>query len=235
LFDLFLFADRSDAGKKLAVKLVAEPLVKESQRDELLVLSIPRGGVVIGAAVAKVLKSKHEVIVVKKISFPGYEELAIGAMAEDGLVTLESGAGDQGWLNRGYLEQAKREVQDRITAQIDKFRQGRLLDLRSKTVIVVDDGIATGETMKAAVLWLRAKGPAEGPRKIIVGTPVCAPPIAAEFDDLADRFVCLATPEWFWAVSQFYYDFDPVDDEEVLAYLQPGPKAVPLATNVTNF
>lgn len=219
--DMFIFLDRTEAGEKLAAVLREEPLVKEAAAAELLVLSIPRGGVIIGAEVAKALGCAHQVIVVKKIGFPGHKELAIGAMAEDGLVVLNRELSKYSRSEDDYLTQEQRRLKAKIEAYIQKFRQGRPLDIHDKTVIVVDDGIATGETMKAAVLWLTSQEEPQRPKKVIVAVPVCSPRTAIEFEELVDRFISLSTPEHFWAVGQFYWNFDPVYDHEVVKYLSP--------------
>jgi putative phosphoribosyl transferase len=213
--DTFLFLDRTEAGERLALKLGEEPLIKKANPAELLVLSIPRGGVVIGAAVAKALACAHEVIIAKKVGFPGRAELAIGALAEDGAALMseliQSDFGDKTPQLAPMIERARLQVQ----AYIEKFRQGRALELPDRIVILVDDGMATGETMKAAVRWVTAGRP----QKVIVAVPVCALSIVADMTGLVDRFIYLAIPEHFIAVSQFYWDFDPVSDEQVLAYL----------------
>jgi predicted phosphoribosyltransferase len=110
-------------------------------------------------------------------------------------------------------------VKSQLEAYIQNLRQGRELDVRSKIVIIVDDGIATGETMKAALIWMRSRAPNQRPKKALVAVPVCSPRAAREFTKLADTFICLAAPEPFWAVGQFYWDFDQVSDEEVTVYL----------------
>ena len=214
--DMFLFVDRNEAGEKLADKLLDEPLIQEATSKELLVLSIPRGGVVVGAAIAQALQCSHDVVVVKKIGFPGQEELAIGAMAEDGTMVLNRQVTSQ---YNSYTKQSLERVKTYIDTAIQKYRQGRTLDLKSKIVIVVDDGVATGETMKAVIMWLTSRGPAQRPQIIIVAIPVCSPRAAADIGKLADKLVCLSIPERFWAVGQFYWDFDPVSDEQVVEYL----------------
>ena len=216
--DLFFFVNRTEAGEKLAAMLLEEPLIQQTSRDDLLVLSIPRGGVVVGAAVAQVLGCKHQVIVVKKIGFPGHKELAIGAVAEDETVVL--GQFDKEKLTC-YIEQTINQVKPQIETFIQKFRHGKPLNLQSKTVIIVDDGIATGETMKAAVIALTTKPEAQRPNKVIVAVPVCSYRSAQELQELADKFIVLHIPIQFWAVGQFYWDFDQVSDEEVMDYLLP--------------
>ncbi len=226
LFNMYTFVDREEAGEKLAEKLLAEPLINETAPESLLVLSIPRGGVVVGAAVAQALQCAHDVIVVKKIGFPGQRELAIGAMAEDGLILLNHRLSDYpSFIEGDYLADAEEQVEVTVKAYIQKFRQGRPLDVGAKTVIIVDDGIATGETMKAAVLWLASKEPSARPEKILIAVPVCSPKAVLEFEPLVDRFVYLHCTEKFWAVGQFYWNFDPVDDEAVMEILGVGQSA----------
>jgi len=214
-----IFADRDEAGKKLGTKLLRYPLIQQAAKDELMVLSIPRGGVVVGAVIAQMLECVHEVVVAKKISFPGYSEAAIGAMAEDGPATLDPQLLDSLLQQKDYLKQQKARTKAQIETYIQKFRAGRRLDLQSKIVIVVDDGIATGETMKAAILWLKSKDQADRPRKILVAVPVCSLKAAKEFTKLVDQFISLSIPRYFWAVGQFYRDFGQVSDEEVISLL----------------
>lgn len=223
LDEMFLFVDRTEAGESLAAQLLNEPLVQAASPDDLLVLSIPRGGVVVGAAIARGLNCAHDVVVVKKIGFPGQEELAIGAMAEDGTVVLNKQVTVWSELKDDYVKQKEACVKAKIDTYISKFRWGRALNLRGKTVIVADDGIATGETMKAAINWMTSKAPSERPANVIVAVPVCSPLALNECAKLADRLVCLYVPRRFWAVGQFYWNFDQVSDEEVircLAYRQ---------------
>lgn len=215
----FIFLDRNEAGEQLAARLRCEPLIKEAARGKLLVLSIPRGGAVVGAGIARALECDHEILAVKKISCPDQSELAMGAMAEDGTVVLNRHA--IGWCEQAgdYLSQELDRVKGQLEAYVQRFRQGRKLNLHAKTVIVVDDGIATGETMKAAVICLTSGGQAQRPEKVLVATPVCSPRSARELTKLADRLVCLAVPEQFWAVGQFYWNFDAISDEDVIKCL----------------
>jgi putative phosphoribosyl transferase len=213
----FLFLDRKEAGRKLAAKLLDEPFIEEASRDELVVLSIPKGGVGVGAMIARVLGCAHDVVVAQKIGFPGHhEEAGIGAMAEDGTVVLNQ------WITQEfsrYITQALEQTRKQVEALIHKFRQGRPLDLHSKVVIIVDDGIATGETVKAIITWITTKALAQRPKKVLIAVPVASPRVAKEFEKLVDKFICLATPKHFGAVSQFYWDFDQLSDEEVVALL----------------
>jgi putative phosphoribosyl transferase len=216
---MFEFVDRWDAGEKLAERLLDDPLIKETPRAELLVLSIPRGGVAVGAAVAEILDCAHDVIVVKKIGCPGQQEYAIGAMAEDGVIVLNQQALAQLGMERDDIDQVIERVKAQIETYIHEFRQGRALEVQSKGVIVVDDGIATGETVKAAITWLGSKDRAKRPRQVIVASPVCSMRAAKEFENLCTKLICVLMPAQFWAVSQFYWDFDQISDDEVAEIL----------------
>jgi predicted phosphoribosyltransferase len=219
---MFLFVDRSEAGEQLAVELLDNSLIKGVPKDELLVLSIPRGGVVVGVAIAQALGCPHDVVAVKKFGFPGQKELAIGAMAEDGSPVLNQQMTNLHELEDSYIREEGERIRAKIETYIKKFRQGRKLDLQAKTVILVDDGIATGETMKAAALWLTSQSPAQRPEKVLVAVPVCSMYAAGELKKHADELICLSIPRHFWAVGQFYWDFDQVSDEEVAEYLFKG-------------
>jgi putative phosphoribosyl transferase len=214
--DLFYFLDRAEAGEKLAQKLLEEPLVTDSAPETLLVLSIPRGGVVVGVTAARQLGCAHDVIAVKKIGYPGQGELAVGAMAEDG--TLVLGRELMAGFNE-YIEQSLPLVLAQLESMIQTYRRGRDLAVGGKIVILVDDGIATGETMKAAITWLYDREVHQRPDKVLVAVPVCSLSAARDLVRMADHFVCLAVPQTFWAVGQFYWNFDPVSEEVVQTYL----------------
>jgi predicted phosphoribosyltransferase len=185
----------------------------------LLVLSIPRGGVVVGDIVAQELGCAHDVVIVKKIGYPGHEELAIGAMAEDGESFLNEDMLNWYSLEENEVAAVVAFARDRIEHHVEKFRRGQRLDLAGKTVIITDDGIATGETMKAAIRWMRPKPEKPGAAQVIVAVPVCSKYTADELELLADELVCLYIPDEFMAVSQFYWRFEQVSDDEVLAIL----------------
>lgn len=223
-----VFVDRYQAGIELAGKLLDEPLVADASREELLVLSIPRGGVMVGAALAEVLGCPHEVIVVKKIGFPGQPELAIGAVAEDGLVIWDDALLPFCHRAGGGIEQSLAQAKAKVEQYTTKFRANRPLEIAARTVILTDDGIATGETMKAAICWANARGPAQQGKALIAAVPVCSPHTAEEIEPLVDRLVCLARPQQFFAVGQFYWDFSQISDHDVLAYLEPPREPMPL-------
>jgi putative phosphoribosyl transferase len=201
------FRDRPEAGRFLA-----ERLQHYAGRDDVIVLALPRGGVPIGYEVAKRLGAPLDVFVVRKLGVPGYEELAMGALASGGLLVLDPavvrGLGiDQGQIERTIGEEL-RELERREAA----FRGERPPpDLAGKTVILVDDGLATGSTMRAAALAVRKAKPA----RIVVAVPVAAPETCAQFDDAVDEVVCGLTPRPFHAVGAWYEDFTQTTDEEV--------------------
>jgi predicted phosphoribosyltransferase len=158
------------------------------------------------------------VIVVKKIGFPGQLEFAAGAMAEDGEALLNADVIAPYCYDPYFMHDLRYQIartRAQIAYQISEFRQGRRLHLSNATIILVDDGIATGETVKAAVHWLRAQPASNFPESIIVAAPVCSPNTAADLRLLADEVICVAFPNNFRAVGQFYQRFDQTSDDEV--------------------
>lgn len=210
-----MFKDRRRAGK-----LLAERLSEYSKRDDVLVLAIPRGGVVVGAEVARELAVALDVVVTKKIGAPDNPELAIGAVAEDGEPIFDERLVGQLHVDNKYRRKAKAQVHQKIADYILNFRDGRALDVVGKVVIVTDDGVATGSTMEAALTWLSRKRPAQ----VIVAVPTGARDSMDRLEKLADRTVCLDTPLWFGAVGQFYRQFRQVTDEEVKRLLDESKK-----------
>jgi predicted phosphoribosyltransferase len=201
------FLDRYDAGRRLA-----EALSSYADQPDLLILALPRGGVPVAYEVARALHAPFDVFLVRKLGFPGHPELAMGAIATGGVRILD-------WqLIRMYDVRA--EAIERVTAaerrEMDRrerlYRDGRPPpDVSGRTVILVDDGLATGSTMRAAVEALRE----EGAKKIVVAVPVAAPDTCAAMKDEVDEIVCALTPEPFRAVGIWYADFSETTDEEV--------------------
>jgi predicted phosphoribosyltransferase/dienelactone hydrolase len=209
------FHDRTDAAHRLAGRLRDWTLV------DPLVLAIPRGGVVTGAVLAHDLGAELDVILSRKIRAPGRPELAIGAIAEDGQVHLNDYADRLLDVQDGYLKQECRQQHDEILRRQKLFRGARpRAKVAGRSVIVTDDGIATGSTMVAALHALRA----EQPHELIVAVPVAAPDRLRELRRLCDDVICLFAPEDFTAVGQFYDDFRQVDDEEVIRLLSEDGK-----------
>ena len=210
-----MFSNRVQAGQLMAVKLQKE-LVNTVSRD-LLVLSIPRGGVVVGKEIAKKLKCAHDVIVTKKLRAPNHEELAIGAVGEtEGSLYLNKRlAGDVGADDR-YISQEINDRRKEIKRREKVYRGNkRELSLADKTVIIVDDGAATGATIIAAAreAWNN------NPHKVIIGLPVCARDTLAKLEKEADAVIALDIPEMFYAVGQFYQEFPQIEDEQVIKVL----------------
>jgi len=206
-----VFADREEAGR-----LLAGALGKFAGRDDVVVLGLPRGGVPVAAEVARALRVPLDVLVVRKLGAPGQEELAIGAIGEGGVRVLNEGVVGSLGLREEEIDRIavreERELERRVVA----YRGGHAaLEVAGKTVIVVDDGVATGATMRAGLRALRAMGAA----KIVAAAPVGAEDSVAGLERDADEVVVLETPEWFHAVGQWYENFGQTPDEEVRALL----------------
>lgn len=202
-----VFADRRDAGARLAVALA-----EWTSTPGGIVLGIPRGGVVVAAEVARVLGLPLDVAVAAKVGAPGNPEYAIGAVAPDGDVSVNPGA--------GYTLEEVREYSGEAFAKVTRYsallRRGREpLELSGRTVILVDDGIATGLTAMAAADWARRQHAAT----VIVAVPVAPPHAVETMRRHADEVVVLETPHWFSAVGNFYHDFGQTTDSEVIALL----------------
>lgn len=212
-----MFTDRKAAGFHLARRLAHCPNIMQVKRDNLLVVSIPRGGVVIGNIGARMLGCPHDILIVKKIGFPDYGEFAIGAVAEDGTVLLNHELIAQCELAPEQVNAAIAIARDKVEDYVRIFRHGDLPYVTGKTVILVDDGIATGETLKVAICWLREMN--HRAEKVIVAVPVCSPRVITELAELADEVVCLCVPQDFIAVGQYYSDFSQVSEMEVLDIL----------------
>ena len=204
------FVDRVDAGKRLASAL------KNFSGKKGIVLAIPRGGVVVGYMIAKTLNLPLDIIIPRKIGAPDNPELAIGAVAEDGTAILDQNLIKYLGVSREYvIEETERQKQE-IKRRLKLYRQdASYADLKGLDVIVVDDGIATGSTMKAALASVKNRGASS----ITVAVPVGPPSTIEELEKMADRVVCLFTPEFFQAIGEFYRDFSQTSDEEVIGLL----------------
>lgn len=206
-----IFNDRQDAGKKLAL------LLKEYRDDpQAVVVGLPRGGVPTAHEVAEELGLPLEVLIARKIGAPGSPEFAVGAVSEDGQRILSSEVIDSLRITRSYINE-ETERQRREAARRRRLYRGRraALRLKNKTVILIDDGIATGATMLAAIKSARHRGAG----KVIVATPVIAPDTLVRIRRAADRTVYLEAPPFFSAVGQFYKNFSQTSDEEVVKLL----------------
>ncbi len=201
------FSNRAEAGR-----LLAEKLDQYAGRDDVIVLGLPRGGLPVAFEVAKRLRAPLDVFIVRKLGVPGFEELAAGAIASGGVRVLNEDV----MRSIPNAEQVIESITAKETAELQRreqsYRDGRPApELRDRIVILVDDGLATGATMHAAVKALRQRGAA----KIVVAVPVGPPETCREFEDAADEVVCATAPEFFHAVGQFYEDFSQTSDEEV--------------------
>jgi putative phosphoribosyl transferase len=201
------FPNRAEAGR-----LLAEKLTKYARRDDVIVLGLPRGGVPVAYEVARALGVPLDVFIVRKLGLPGFEELAVGAIASGGVRVLNEDV----MRALPNADQLIESVTAKETIELERreqtYREGRPApDLRDRIVILVDDGLATGATMRAAVAALRQRGVA----KIVVAAPVGAPDTCREFEHEVDEIVCEIAPEFFQAVGQYYEDFSQTSDEEV--------------------
>jgi len=201
------FPDRAEAGRFLATKLS-----KYSGRDDVIVLGLPRGGVPVAYEVARALRVPLDVFIVRKLGVPGFEELAVGAIASGGVRVLNEDVA-RALPNADEIIDA---VTQHETAEVErreqKYRDGRPApEIQGKAVILIDDGLATGATMRAAVKALRQRGAA----KIVVAVPVGPLDTCKEFEEEADEVVCASAPEFFQAVGQYYEDFSQTSDDEV--------------------
>ena len=211
-----IFRDRKDSGTRLAQEL------KELKGKNAIVLAIPRGGVPVAMEVAKYLGCEMDLIITRKVGAPGNPEFAIGSVTQDGeLITDREFATSYGVGERYLAEESKRQT-DIIKERLRRFRGDRPYpSLKDRIVVVVDDGIATGYTIRAAVQSIRRKNPA----KLILAVPVAPQETIEELSKEVDQVVCLSTPEIFYAIGEFYENFEQVEDEEVVRML----KAVELA------
>ena len=205
------FRDRHDAGRRLA------PLL-ERFRDELpVVVGMPRGGVPVAAEVARALDAPLDVVVVRKVGAPRNPEFAVGALAEGGVRVLSDETARALGLTEGALQALFTEVEAELSARTRLYRGARkALSVAGRTVILVDDGLATGRSASAAIASLRARGAA----RVVLAVPVAAPASVEALREQADEIVCVEMPEDLWAVGAWYEDFDPTSDEEVVALLE---------------
>jgi predicted phosphoribosyltransferase len=212
------FADRREAGRALATRLN-----DYADRDDAVVLALPRGGVPVAYEVARALRAPLDVFLVRKLGLPGHRELAMGAIASGGVRVLNDDVVSWYRVPASVIDQVAHEEQVELERREREYRDGRApIELRDRIAILVDDGLATGSTMKAAVEAVRAHGPA----RIVVAVPVGAPDTCREFAEVADQIVCARTPEPFSAVGQWYRDFSQTSDAEVRELLHGQPEAV---------
>src|SRR5512143_3607160 len=206
-----MFRNRSEAGSRLAARLD-----RYKDRDDVIVLALPRGGVVTGYEIARVIGAPLDVLIVRKIGFPYQPELAAGAVAETGSEVLNRDIMAMGGLTEEALKPEIDRQKGEIARRIILYRGGRpLTDLTDKTVVLVDDGVATGATIKAAIAALKQENIA----KLVLALPVGPPETVEVLRTMVDEFICLETPLYFMAVGAHYGDFTQVTDEDVVKLL----------------
>jgi len=207
-----LFTDRRDAGRKLAKKLAAY-----ANRSDVLVLALPRGGVPVAYEVALALHAPLDIFIVRKLGLPGHEELAMGAIATGGALVINQDVVRTFNVPQGLIEAvAKKELKE-LERRERVFRGDRpMREIRGKTVILIDDGLATGASMHAAILGIRSKQPA----RIVAAVPTAALETCEAFKQKVDEMICATTPEPFYGVSRWYEEFSQTSDEEVQSLLE---------------
>ena len=216
------FRDRHEAGQ-----LLAKELASLRGRQDLIVLGVPRGGVVVAHEVARALGAPLDVYITRKIGAPYNPELAIGAVASDGTLVLDHNLIERIGVPDSYVQEETARQRQEIKRRLAAYRGSRPeMDVQGKTVILVDDGVATGATILASLRALRAQHPAQ----LILAVPVAPEDTIQVLSAEADRIVCLYTPDLFWAVGAFYVAFDQTSDAEVIQLLQgedstPTPSA----------
>lgn len=215
-----MFLDRRDAGIQLGQAL------KQLKLETPLVLALPRGGVVVGYEVAKNLNADLDFLVVRKIGAPGNPEFGIGAVTEERVSWINQETVTLLGMKMEELEALITHEYAEVKKRVKLLRKGEPPPLvQDKTIIVVDDGLATGVTATTAILWLKQ----HAAQKIILAIPVCAPTTLSEMKTLAHQVVCLEEPSSFFSVGQWYENFEPIFDEEVLQLLKKFKKEKGLA------
>jgi len=212
-----IFRDRLDAGEKLA------ELLLEYKGERTAVIAIPRGGVEVGYVVASKLGSPLEVTVPRKIGSPMDPELAVGAVAEDGTIYIDEEVSKMIGIRDDWIEvEAERELQE-VRRRIEVYREGKPLpSLKECTVLLVDDGIATGATIIATARFLRKLDP----ERLVIAAPVAPPEVVPKLSKEADDLRFVETPSPFFAIGQFYQDFSQLSDSQVLEYLSKAKRLV---------
>ena len=206
------FTDRRHAGRVLASRLT-----KYAGRGDVIVLALPRGGVPVAYEVAAALGAPMDVFLVRKLGTPGHRELAMGAIASGGVRVVNEDVVQWYGISEAAIDRIAREEQEELERRERAYRDDRPApDLTNRIVVLIDDGLATGSTMRAAVQAVRARRPA----RVVIAVPVGAPQTCAELALSADEVICARMPEPFSAVGQWYLNFEQTDDAEVRELLQ---------------
>jgi predicted phosphoribosyltransferase len=207
-----LCKDRRDAGRKLAEKLSAY-----ADQPDVIVLALPRGGVPVAYEVSMALNAPMDIFLVRKLGLPGHEELAIGAIASGGTRVLNEEIVHTLGVNRNVIDMVARQEQQELERREQKYRGDRPpIEVKGKTVILIDDGLATGASMRAAVAGLRTRNPA----RLVAAVPTAAPETCQAFESEVDEMICATTPQPFYGVSRWYKDFSQTTDLKVRLLLQ---------------
>lgn len=205
------FRDRTEAGR-----LLAKDLMRYAGRDDVVVLALPRGGVPVAFEVAKALNAPLDLFIVRKLGVPGREELAMGAVASGGMRVLNEDVLRWYQISQNTIEAVAQVEMQELERRERAYRGNRPMpELSNRTVILVDDGLATGTSMRAAITALRPYKPAQ----IIVAVPTGPADTCKEFQHVADAVVCVTTPQPFWAIGAWYEDFSQTTDQEVQSLL----------------
>ena len=218
------FIDRADAGRRLAARL------QHLRGDQVVVLGLPRGGVPVAYEVARALDAPLDVIVVRKLGVPFQPELAMGAIGEEGVRIINEEVVSIAGISASQLDEVEARERTELEVRVRRFRGDRPpIALEGRIVVVVDDGIATGSTARAACQVARARGAA----RVVLAVPVAPPDWRGRLGKFADELVCLHTPDPFYAVGQFYDNFTQTSDEEVVACLERAARPVPRAATTS--
>jgi predicted phosphoribosyltransferase len=210
------FSDRRDAGRVLAQELTAY-----AGRSDVIVLALPRGGVPVAYEVALALNAPLDIFIVRKLGLPGHEELAIGAIASGGVRVLNEDIIHALNIPEGMINRVAQQELQELGRREQLYRGDRpMLDVQDKTVILIDDGLATGASMRAAVSGVRTQHPA----RIVIAVPTAAPETCNAFEFEVDEIVCAMTPEPFFGVGKWYENFSQITDEEVHTLLEEASR-----------
>ena len=212
----YRFNNRSQAGEVLAEKLTAY-----QGRSDVVVLALPRGGVPVAWEVAEKLQAPLDVFLVRKLGVPGHEEFAMGAIASGGVCFVNEGTVEALHLSRAVVDRVIEREQEELRREEQLYRRNEpMVEIEGRVVILVDDGLATGASMRAAVMAVRLHRPA----RIVVAVPVAAYEVYRSFTGEVDEVVCGETPDPFFAVGEWYEDFRQISDEEVQGMLEKAAR-----------
>ncbi len=210
------FHNRTEAGQELAARLMAY-----ARRPDVLVLGLPRGGVAVAYEVARALQAPLDVLLVRKLGVPGQEELALGALASGGVRVLNERVVHELAIPASIIETATTNAEQELRRRERLYRGHRPApQAQGRVIILVDDGVATGATMQAAIAVIRRQHPA----RLVVAIPVAPPPVCAEIQAGVDEMICLMTPEVFLGVGVWYEDFSQLTDRQVRSLLEHARK-----------